>query len=220
MCSTIVPTVQMRKQGPESLRDSNLVRLRDHTLNPVHTVSRCSLEGCFMAEVFLVGERLKTCLIIYRVDRGHSRIQRAESLSVLLTHCFCFCFPAPRPRRLQWSNYAFNQFGWMTKCHHIIIGAYRRNESPRFLFMPILFPLVIKTEVISSFYKYVSQSNRKEQKGQRKIAKGVLLPKYTDLSFSLSKILEGIKLDQLLSQFTFSSPFYPPLPPAMPFWTK
>lgn len=33
MCSIIVPTVEMRKQSTERLRDSNPVKLRDHTLN-------------------------------------------------------------------------------------------------------------------------------------------------------------------------------------------
>lgn len=80
----------------------------------------------------------------------------------------------------------------MNKSHQIIIGTSCQSESPKFLVMAILVPLVIKTEIINSFYiyKFLGQPNKKKIKRAKKHCKDVLLPKHSDLSFPLTEIQE------------------------------
>lgn len=110
--------------------------------------------------------------------------------------------------------------------HQIIIGASCWSENSKFLIMTMLVPLVIKIEIISSFYKYKYMGKlnlkKKEQEGQRKIAKGRILPQYTDQSFLLTLKFYNSVGDKIRSAFLqiYSLLFYPRLPSGMLFWNN
>lgn len=77
------------------------------------------------------------------------------------------------------------QFWQMNKSHQIISGACQQSENPKFLVMIMLDPLMIKTEITCSFYKYkylVDGSNkikkRTEKMPPKNVSGGVFLLKY------------------------------------------